>query len=223
MEVPLGPLLTSPAEVFCLADEETTGEKARLEAMAPEALVCKECESRYPLEASYVCERCFGPLEVSYDFADLDPDEARRKIQAGSRGIWRYADFLPFAERPARSTRARADAPGTRRPPRRAPRARGAVGQERRRQPHPLVQGPRRRSRPGEGARARLRDRRLRLHRQPRQRRRRACSGRRALLLRVRARRPRGAEAARHGDLRDAAGRCSRHLRRRQPPLHRAV
>jgi threonine synthase len=68
--------------------------------MAPEALVCKECESRYPLEASYVCERCFGPLEVSYDFADLDPAEARRKIQAGSRGIWRYADFLPFAERP---------------------------------------------------------------------------------------------------------------------------
>src|SRR5256885_10223556 len=67
--------------------------------MAPEALVCKECESRYPLEASYVCERCFGPLEVSYDFADLEPGEARRKIQAGSRGIWRYADFLPFAER----------------------------------------------------------------------------------------------------------------------------
>src|SRR6187200_2496546 len=100
MEVPSGPLLTSPAEVFCLADEETTGEKERLEAMAPEALVCKECESRYPLEASYVCERCFGPLEVSYDFAGLDPDEARRKIQAGSRGIWRYADFLPFTERP---------------------------------------------------------------------------------------------------------------------------
>src|SRR4051794_31351133 len=67
--------------------------------MAPEALVCKECDSRYPLEASYVCERCFGPLEVSYDFSDLDPGEARRKIQAGSRGIWRYADFLPFAER----------------------------------------------------------------------------------------------------------------------------
>src|SRR6187200_1868095 len=100
MEVPSGPLLTSPAEVFCLADEETTGEKERLEAMAPEALVCKECESRYPLEASYVCERCFGPLEVSYDLSGLDPEEARRKIQAGSRGIWRYSDFLPFDGRP---------------------------------------------------------------------------------------------------------------------------
>jgi threonine synthase len=47
-----------------------------------------------------VCEQCFGPLDVSYDFSDLDPAEARRKIQAGSRGIWRYADFLPFGERP---------------------------------------------------------------------------------------------------------------------------
>jgi threonine synthase len=68
--------------------------------MAPEALVCRECDASYPLEARYVCERCFGPLDVAYDFADLDPAEARRKIQAGSPGIWRYADFLPFDERP---------------------------------------------------------------------------------------------------------------------------
>jgi threonine synthase len=68
--------------------------------MAPEALICRECEATYPLEARYVCESCFGPLDVSYDLGDLDPGEARRKIQAGSRGIWRYADFLPFAERP---------------------------------------------------------------------------------------------------------------------------
>jgi len=68
--------------------------------MAPKGLVCRECEATYPLEARYVCEQCFGPLDVAYDFGDLDPAEARRKIQAGSRGIWRYADFLPFAERP---------------------------------------------------------------------------------------------------------------------------
>ncbi len=68
--------------------------------MAPEALVCRECDSSYPLEARYVCERCFGPLDIKYDVSGIDPAEARRKIQAGSRGIWRYADFLPFAERP---------------------------------------------------------------------------------------------------------------------------
>jgi threonine synthase len=68
--------------------------------MAVESLKCKECGETYPLDARYVCEQCFGPLEVSYDFSGLDAEEARRKIQAGSRGIWRYSDFLPFDGRP---------------------------------------------------------------------------------------------------------------------------
>ena len=68
--------------------------------MAVKELKCKECGTGYPLEARFVCEECFGPLEVSYDFSGLDPAEAKRKIQAGSRGIWRYADFLPFEARP---------------------------------------------------------------------------------------------------------------------------
>jgi threonine synthase len=68
--------------------------------MAVESLKCKECGESYPLDARFVCEQCFGPLEVAYDFSDFDPEEARRKIQAGSRGIWRYSDFLPFEGRP---------------------------------------------------------------------------------------------------------------------------
>jgi len=68
--------------------------------MAVEALKCKECSTEYPLEALYVCDKCFGPLEVAYDFSDLDAAETRRKIQAGPRSIWRYADFLPFERRP---------------------------------------------------------------------------------------------------------------------------
>ena len=68
--------------------------------MATWELRCKECDTAYPPEARYVCENCFGPLEVSYDFSALDPEEARRKIQAGSPGIWRYSDFLPFDDPP---------------------------------------------------------------------------------------------------------------------------
>src|SRR3954462_14116504 len=68
--------------------------------MAVEALKCKECGESYPLEARFVCEQCFGPLEVAFDFSGLDAEETRRKIQAGSRGIWRYADFLPFDGKP---------------------------------------------------------------------------------------------------------------------------
>src|SRR5919107_1917404 len=68
--------------------------------MALEALKCKECGEQYPLEARYVCDICFGPLEVKYDFSGLDAEETKRKIQAGPPSIWRYADFLPFEQRP---------------------------------------------------------------------------------------------------------------------------
>jgi threonine synthase len=68
--------------------------------MAIEALKCKECGESYALEARYVCDSCFGPLEVSYDFSGLDAAETRRKIQAGPQTIWRYADFLPFETQP---------------------------------------------------------------------------------------------------------------------------
>src|SRR3954469_18933422 len=68
--------------------------------MALEALKCKECGEQYPLEARYVCDTCFGPLEVKYDLSGIKADETRRKIQAGPHSIWRYADFLPFEKRP---------------------------------------------------------------------------------------------------------------------------
>jgi threonine synthase len=69
--------------------------------MPAQALKCKECEATYELDASFVCDQCFGPLEVSYDYSELDDaDELRRKIQAGPSSIWRYADFLPFPKRP---------------------------------------------------------------------------------------------------------------------------
>jgi threonine synthase len=72
--------------------------------MPPESLRCKECKTTYPLDASYVCERCFGPLEVAYESrAESDPAALRRRIQAGPHSIWRYADFLPL-DAPPRGT-----------------------------------------------------------------------------------------------------------------------
>jgi threonine synthase len=68
--------------------------------MSLQSLRCKECGASYPLEARFVCESCFGPLEVAYDHSQLDVAETKRRIQSGSRGIWRYSDFLPFAGRP---------------------------------------------------------------------------------------------------------------------------
>jgi threonine synthase len=64
--------------------------------MPPESLRCKECKTTYPLDALYVCERCFGPLEVAYAARpDADPASLKRRIQAGPHSLWRYSDFLP--------------------------------------------------------------------------------------------------------------------------------
>jgi len=69
--------------------------------MPPESLRCKECKTPYPLDARYVCEQCFGPLEVLYaPRSGTDPAALRRRIQAGPHSIWRYADFLPLASPP---------------------------------------------------------------------------------------------------------------------------
>ncbi len=65
--------------------------------MAAQALKCRECSTEYPLEARYVCERCFGPLEVAYEpAAAVDVAALRRRIQGGPQNIWRYHDFLPL-------------------------------------------------------------------------------------------------------------------------------
>ena len=65
--------------------------------MPADALKCKECKTEYALEARFVCERCFGPLEVSYSAPNADAAELKRRIQAGPLNLWRYADFLPLA------------------------------------------------------------------------------------------------------------------------------
>jgi threonine synthase len=72
--------------------------------MPPESLRCKECHTTYALDARYVCEQCFGPLEVAYaPRTDDDPAALRRRIQAGPHSLWRYADFLPV-QAPPRGT-----------------------------------------------------------------------------------------------------------------------
>jgi threonine synthase len=69
--------------------------------MPPESLRCKECKTTYALDVRYVCERCFGPLEVTYaPRPDDDPAALRRRIQAGPLSLWRYADFLPVQTPP---------------------------------------------------------------------------------------------------------------------------
>ncbi|ABW25962.1 threonine synthase [Acaryochloris marina] len=62
---------------------------------ALKALKCKECGAEYELQATHVCEFCFGPLEASYDFSRLSQPITRESIEAGPNSIWRYRSFLP--------------------------------------------------------------------------------------------------------------------------------
>jgi len=58
-------------------------------------LKCKECGRVYPLDPVHVCEFCFGPLEVFYDYETLGRVLTRERIEAGPPTMWRYADLLP--------------------------------------------------------------------------------------------------------------------------------
>ena len=49
------------------------------------------------LTAAYVCEYCFGPLEVVYDTERIAATVSRERIAAGPPSLWRYRDFLPCA------------------------------------------------------------------------------------------------------------------------------
>ncbi len=60
-----------------------------------EGLRCRECGRPYPAEALHVCEWCFGPLEVVYDYEAIRSSISRESIAAGPPSIWRYADLLP--------------------------------------------------------------------------------------------------------------------------------
>ncbi len=59
------------------------------------ALRCRECQREYPLEAEYVCDFCFGPLEVAYDYDKMREAVSKDSIEAGPASMWRYADLLP--------------------------------------------------------------------------------------------------------------------------------
>ena len=59
------------------------------------ALKCRECGKEYPLAAKYVCEFCFGPLEVAYDYSKIKKLVSREKIESRPQTMWRYREFLP--------------------------------------------------------------------------------------------------------------------------------
>ena len=63
-------------------------------------LRCRECGKQYPQKGVHVCDVCFGPLEVEYDYAAMAGQVTRASIEARDRNLWRYRDLLPIDGQP---------------------------------------------------------------------------------------------------------------------------
>jgi len=61
-------------------------------------LRCRECNKSWGNVAKSVCEDCFSPLEVFYDYDAIRADFTREKIAQGPPNIWRYSPLLPLPE-----------------------------------------------------------------------------------------------------------------------------
>lgn len=59
-------------------------------------LKCRECGREFPKEPIYVCEYCFGPLEVDYDYEKIKKKITRKVIESRPENLWRYREFLPI-------------------------------------------------------------------------------------------------------------------------------
>ena len=59
------------------------------------ALRCRSCNREYPVEPLNVCDFCFGPLEIVYDYDAIARVISRERIVTGPLSMWRYEDLLP--------------------------------------------------------------------------------------------------------------------------------
>lgn len=85
-------VLTATLEEQILETQPALGSSANFKE-----LKCKECGAVHEAKAIHVCEYCFGPLEVSYDYDAIRRQVSRESIAAGPHSIWRYRAFLPVA------------------------------------------------------------------------------------------------------------------------------
>ncbi len=64
-------------------------------------LRCRECGSESPVAPLHVCDVCFGPYEVVYDYDAMRGTVTRELIESRPRNLWRYRELLPIEREPA--------------------------------------------------------------------------------------------------------------------------
>ncbi len=67
-------------------------------------LKCRECGEKYEIAPVHVCELCFGPLEVGYDYDKIGKQLTREVIESRPQTMWRYRELLPIDKAPTVGT-----------------------------------------------------------------------------------------------------------------------
>jgi threonine synthase len=62
---------------------------------------CRECGHLYDKAPVHVCETCFGPLEIDYDYDAIKKRVSREIFARRPPNMWRYAELLPLDGPPA--------------------------------------------------------------------------------------------------------------------------
>jgi threonine synthase len=63
-------------------------------------LRCRECGAESPVAPLHVCDVCFGPYEVVYDYEAMRGVFTREAIERRPRNLWRYRELLPIEGEP---------------------------------------------------------------------------------------------------------------------------
>lgn len=64
-------------------------------------LKCRECGREYPKDVLFVCEYCFGSLEVDYDYKAIKKNLTKETLLGRPKNMWRYKELLPIDKDPA--------------------------------------------------------------------------------------------------------------------------
>ncbi|PYX29873.1 MAG: threonine synthase [Acidobacteria bacterium] len=61
-------------------------------------LRCRECGKIFGNQPRSLCEDCFSPLEVTYDYDSIRPLVSRELFASRAPNLWRYRELLPLPE-----------------------------------------------------------------------------------------------------------------------------
>ncbi len=60
-------------------------------------MTCRECGREIPVRPQAICEGCFGPLELTYDYEAIGRAVRRSDLANRPASMWRYRELLPTA------------------------------------------------------------------------------------------------------------------------------